>query len=119
MFGYRSGDCGGAAADGGWRMIRCEHCGEVFHSEDALTRRFEISDFHPPEIEYRCPFCGRLVEMEEVEQCQECGKWLPENLVEEGLCPACAGKTSRIFRDMLRSAFSEAQINFLANIDCF
>lgn len=67
---------------------------------------------------HKCPRCG-WEDMEDVIRCENCGKWVSEEEAEEGFCPDCAGKTLRVFREMLQSAFTDEQIFFLSQVDCF
>lgn len=57
-------------------MLRCEDCGEIF--ESPKTKRSLVIDDPYPVYENIavCPECGST-EMEYVEECEECGCWVP------------------------------------------
>lgn len=94
-------------------MVRCERCKGVFEERELDSRysydtgRYDV-----------CPDCGGE-DFEEVIRCENCGEWVSCEEADEGFCPDCAGKTLRLFREILADVFSEVQIDYLSHADCF
>lgn len=94
-------------------MLRCENCGAIF---DLTEMRVKYSREYG-EIE-SCPCCNSE-EIEEVIRCNYCGDWSPNEVLDEGFCPDCAGRTLRTFRELINNTFTEEQLDFLSRVDCF
>lgn len=84
--------------------LRCADCGALTGEEEApMTRRGYLTG------RVCCPRCGSE-DVEAVSPCGNCGLLTAEEELEEGLCPACAGRALRLARSMLLEYFSEGEL---------
>lgn len=93
-------------------MLRCNCCQEVFDDSEAM-----LWDSAQGWIDV-CPKCHGD-DLENVEQCQNCKEYFPDEMLIDDFCPECAAKTINAFQKLLAEKFTEEQINFLSHTDCF
>lgn len=69
-------------------MYKCLDCGRILDDDDLKSERSYVSDYMGGCYEdYSCCPCGG--DIEEVERCESCGEYFPNEDLSDGICLDC------------------------------